>query len=151
MKTVPNRTSGRWHFSLPMEFCNNILMSHASATSKSSSVCFSCGWFLGHVRRAWVLSWLQMALVAVHKQSRHLAVDRHTTANQCYPLICLLFVAFEAQIDHCWDHIRVSITDVCLASYFVAPHQPPHRSLMVLVKKLSKIVGNLASYPLNSW
>ena len=40
----------------------------------SSSVCFSCGWFLRcvhltHVRCTRVLGWLQMALVAVHKQT----------------------------------------------------------------------------------
>ena len=63
MRTVPNHTSGRWHFSLPVKLCNNILTSHASATARSSLVCFSCSWFLGHVRHARVASWLQMALV----------------------------------------------------------------------------------------
>ena len=58
MKTGPIRTSGRRHFSLPMEFCNNILTSNASATANSSSLCFSCGWFLGHVRHARVPGWL---------------------------------------------------------------------------------------------
>ena len=48
-KTGLNRTSGRCHFSLPIEFCNNALTSHASATASSSSVCFFCGWFLRHV------------------------------------------------------------------------------------------------------
>ena len=35
----------------------------------TAAICFSWGWFLGHVRRARVPSWLQMALVAVHKQT----------------------------------------------------------------------------------
>ena len=56
--------------------------------------------------------------------SRHLAVNRHTTANWCYPLIWLLFVAFEAQMDHYWGHFGVSVTDVCLAHHFMAPHYP---------------------------
>ena len=47
---------------------NDILMSYASATAKSLLVCFSYGWFLRHVIRTWVPGWLQMALVAVHKQ-----------------------------------------------------------------------------------
>ena len=55
MKTSPNHTSGKL---LPMEFSNNILTSHASATANSSSLCFLCGWFLGHVRCAWVPGWL---------------------------------------------------------------------------------------------
>ena len=68
-KIVPNHTSRRWHFSPPIESCNNILSSRAPTTAKGSSVCFSWGWFFGHVRRARVPSWLQMALVAVHKQT----------------------------------------------------------------------------------
>ena len=40
MKTDLN---GRWHCSLPIKFCNNILTSHVSATANSSSLCFSCG------------------------------------------------------------------------------------------------------------
>ena len=54
--------------------------------------------------------------------NRHLVVNRHMTANSCCPLIWLLFVAFEAQMDHCWGHFGVSVTDVCLAR-----PQPSHR------------------------
>ena len=122
MKTVPNCTSVRWRFSLPIETCNNMLMSHASATAKISSVCFSYGWFLGmsDVYECLVgFKWLWWLF-----KSRHLAVNHHTTANWCYSLIWLLCVAFEAQMDHCWGHFRVSITDLCLAHHFVAPHHP---------------------------
>ena len=56
--------------------------------------------------------------------SRHLAVNCHTAAYCCYPLIWLLLVAFEAQMDECWDHFRVSVANVCLPHHFMAPHHP---------------------------
>ena len=37
-------------------------------------------------------------------------------------VIWLLFVAFEAQMDLYWGHFGVSVTDMCLAHHFVAPH-----------------------------
>ena len=54
--------------------------------------------------------------------SRHLAVNHHTTADLCYPLIWLFFVVFGTQMDHCWGHIGVSVTNVCLAYHLVDPH-----------------------------
>ena len=57
---------GRYFHLLPIKFCNNILMSHAA---NSSLLCFSGSWFFRCVRHTWVPSWLQMALVAVHKQT----------------------------------------------------------------------------------
>ena len=86
-KTVPNCTSGRWHFSLPIESCNNILMSHASTTVKVQRSTSPVAGFLGmsDVHECPVgFKWLWWPFT-----SRHLAVNWHTTANWCYPLIWL--------------------------------------------------------------
>ena len=65
---IAHLASDNFHYQLsPVTII--ILMSHASATAKSSLFCFSCSSFLRHVRRAWVPGWLQMTLVAVHKQT----------------------------------------------------------------------------------
>ena len=140
-KTGPNRTTGRCRFSLPIESCNNVLMNHASATANSTSVCFSCGGFLGHVLVGY--KWLWWLLT-----SRRLAVNHHTTANWCHSSIWLLFVVIGAQINHCWGYFRLSVTDVCSAHHFIASHHPqpttPSRSLVVLVKKPFKLMDNSA-------
>ena len=81
---------------------------------------------------------------------RHLAVNRHTTANWCFPLIWLLFMAFEAQMHHCWGHFGVSVTVVCLARHFVAPLHQIEITCSIGKNKLSKMVGNSSSYPLSS-
>ena len=120
---IPNHTYGRWHF---IKFCNNIVMSHASATANSSSLCFSCGWFPN-----WFLN-----VSDVHKfpvglkwfwwlfANRYLAVNHYTASCWCYSSIWLVFAVFGTQMDHCWGHFIMSVTEM---------------------------VVNSASYPLSSW
>ena len=141
-KTGPNCTSARWHFSLPMQFCNNILTSHAFVQQFITLLLlWLVSWACWHAR---VPGWLQMALVAVHKQT--LGCKPHKTANWCYPLIWLLFVALEVQMDHCWGHFRESVTVhvVCLAHHFVAPYHS-HHPIEITCGIASKMVGNSAT------
>ena len=101
-KTSPNCTTARCHFSLPIESCNNVLTNHASSTANSSLVCFSCGWFLGHIRHARVPGWLQMALVAVNKQALGCKPHMTAAANWCYPSIWLLFMVIGPLLGLFW-------------------------------------------------
>ena len=56
-------------------------------------------------------------------------------------------------MDHCWDHFKVSVTDVCLVCHFMATHHPQHPIEIAcgIGEKLSKMAGNSARYPLSSW
>ena len=85
-----------------------------------STVHRSASLVAGRVRPTRVTSWLQMALVHGCSQADTWLC---TTPRLVIDVIQLLapFVVSGAQMDHCWGHLRVSVTDVYLAGHFVAP------------------------------
>ena len=77
-----------------------------------------------------------------------------------WPWIKLFCVIFEFGTENGTNghHLAVFSINITFTHHFVAPHHPPPSihmgelvALAMPVKKLSKMVGNTASYPFNSW
>ena len=80
----------------------------------------------------------------------HWPVSCHTTSQVMLPTDLATFGAIYSAHGSLW---RCQYLTCVFPCHFVAPHHPqpttPMKSLVVLVKKLSKMAGNSASKPLN--
>ena len=106
-------------------------------------VYFHSGLFRKPVWHPWVLGWPSNGLIFPWQAQGWLW--------DC-PWIELLCVTCSGKYDNDGSHLAVFSEDVAFARHFIAPH-PPYRStsgVCYASKKLSKMTGNSASYPVYS-
>ena len=142
-------------FSQPMDSFTNKLTCHPYNRAESSLVWFYWGLFLGRVRRSRVpgCSWngpsFEPGLLGQVANQLKITTRLASYTGHGFGRILWYFLHKETAVEAIWLRLRFDLVVTC---HFMATHHPYGGACYIDYpsKKLSKMVGNSASYPLKS-